>query len=912
MSPVMPSASERALARLGALVREKYRIVRLLGVGGMAAVYAAVDLDGRRVAIKFLHERLADDPVMVRLFDREAHTSNQIEHPGAVPVLESGIDANGCAFLVMPLLYGETLRQRWERANKRLPLIDVGVFLSDVLDVLACAHDKGIIHRDIKPENLFVTSSGDVRVLDFGIARRTDSTGTATVTGGIIGTPAFMPPEQAVADRDAIGPPSDCWAMGATLFTLLSGEFVHPADSGPAQLAAAITRRARSLAEVAPDMAPAIVQFVDKSLAFEPKDRWRSAREMREALLRAFEEALGTPLEDVALRVRANLIAELTLGAESADLDTELPLRASHPPPINNSSTKAGLAKSLRRKGLGGHRTPVLAGAVALGIAASVAAFRHDRHERSAVDSVGSAALSAASAAPAQVVERDAGEPANPRALAHLRGGIQNWRDGSVFAAQQDFDRASELDPSLGEAHLYAMLLLNDEETMREEYRGALAHRDRLGPRDRALLDAFADAMTVPWNLNAAAERLFAVKKEFPSDWMVLATLSGLLVMSGRSAEAFAVLDELLYLDPLLGLGWSDKAEAFAVMGDASGARASLQECVRLAATADACLDQLMLFDMSEGRCAEAEQSGRKLMATPLAPKWWGLRLADSIYGRGGSLESVHNVLEQQWRLASPAEREVTRLKSEARFHVLAGNFAEVERSLDAWGELIASKKYEIDHVPVESLRLSLAMELGDRHRAARLAARFLSQRDSLLASHFDWEIVPLRTQYLAGGMSREAFEARRQKWLERMASRPPLQEEINSRWTEAYGHAAVTHLDAVAALRALPKNPPTWDLLRQEPEDELAIGRVYFLTGDTAKAVQYLGHGARRCQALRRPFEHTWLHLHLGAALERAGDIPGACAAYDVVLTRWGKEPRSVSAKTARARHAALHCPPR
>jgi len=313
MSTLPPrwSNSQRALARIGTVV-QNCRIERLIGVGGMAVVYAAVQPDQRRVAIKFMLERFRDDPNMLQLFMREANVANQVGHPGAVPVLDCSMDDEGCAFLIMPLLEGETVRIRWERSGLRLPLAHVAVLMSDALDVLVSAHARGIIHRDVKPENLFITSDGELRVLDFGIARRLDRDGTTTVTGHMIGTPAFMPPEQALGNRSAIGPSSDCWAVGATMFSLLSGELVHVADGAHAQLAAAATRHARSLAEVAPNLPLSIVRFVDKALAFDPKDRWPSAGEMRDALHLALEGVLGEPVESVAMRVRAEFATELS------------------------------------------------------------------------------------------------------------------------------------------------------------------------------------------------------------------------------------------------------------------------------------------------------------------------------------------------------------------------------------------------------------------------------------------------------------------------------------------------------------------------------------------------------------------------------------------------------------------------
>ncbi|WP_394832617.1 AAA family ATPase [Pendulispora rubella] len=302
---------ERVLARLGSVI-QLYRIERVLGVGGMAAVYAARAEDGHPVAMKVMLERFLDDPALLALFAREALIANQVGHPGAVPILAHDVDEDGCPFLIMPLLEGETLRRRWERADKHLSMAEVGVLLLDVLDVLSAAHEKGIVHRDIKPENVFVTLDGDARVLDFGIARRVDGEGSVTVTGQMFGTPAFMPPEQALGDRRSIGPHSDCWAVGATIFTLISGEFVHAADNVGAQLAAAATKSARSLREVAPNLPASMVRFVDRALAFEPTHRWPSATPMRTALAEALCEALGRPLDEVTTQVRTNLRAELS------------------------------------------------------------------------------------------------------------------------------------------------------------------------------------------------------------------------------------------------------------------------------------------------------------------------------------------------------------------------------------------------------------------------------------------------------------------------------------------------------------------------------------------------------------------------------------------------------------------------
>ena len=319
---VLPSASVRALSRIGSTVQQKYRITELLGIGGMAAVYAATHRNGHRVAIKFLLDESSKQPDLRQLFSREAYVANQVGHPGAVPVLDDDVDEEGCAFLIMPLLEGETLGSRWARAGRRLPFAEVAVLMLDALDVLMSAHAKGIVHRDIKPDNLFVTTEGGVRILDFGVARKVDA---GAGTDRVFGTPVFMPPEQAGGNAEAIGPHSDCWALGATMFALLSGEFVHPVAQSGEHVTAAATQRARSLASTMPDLPAPIVQFVDKALSFDPADRWPSAREMREALTETAEQALRQPLSGVAACVRAVLGAEVSAVASQAPVSMEIP-----------------------------------------------------------------------------------------------------------------------------------------------------------------------------------------------------------------------------------------------------------------------------------------------------------------------------------------------------------------------------------------------------------------------------------------------------------------------------------------------------------------------------------------------------------------------------------------------------------
>ncbi|HEY6459342.1 MAG TPA: protein kinase [Polyangiaceae bacterium] len=284
----------RARGRVGAVLCGKYQLVALLGVGGMASVYAAKHLrNANRVAVKVLHPEIALDAGFRSRFLREGYAANSVEHPGTVRVLDDDRAEDGSVFLVMELLEGETLEARCERFGHALAAPEVVTIGRQLLLVLQAAHAKGIVHRDIKPENVFVTRDGVLKVLDFGVARLREGSPRRTRSGDVFGTPAFMPPEQALGRTSEVDALSDVWAVGATLFTLLSGRLVHEAETGQEMLVYAATRPARSLASVAPGAPPALVAVVDRALALRKEDRWPSALAMAQALETVQREALS-------------------------------------------------------------------------------------------------------------------------------------------------------------------------------------------------------------------------------------------------------------------------------------------------------------------------------------------------------------------------------------------------------------------------------------------------------------------------------------------------------------------------------------------------------------------------------------------------------------------------------------------
>lgn len=212
------------------LVLDRYRLDRLLGAGGMADVWLATDTrTGMPVAVKRLHPHLAADPAMVERFEQEARATAAVRHPNTVGVLDAGR-----LVVVLEYVAGETLAERIRR--EPVGPAEVQRIGAEIGSALAAVHAAGIVHRDVTPGNVMLDREGRARLADFGIARPLEAPAGLTSTGDLIGTWRFVAPE--VLDGGAAGPPSDVWALGATLYEALTGVPPYPATS-PAELVAA-------------------------------------------------------------------------------------------------------------------------------------------------------------------------------------------------------------------------------------------------------------------------------------------------------------------------------------------------------------------------------------------------------------------------------------------------------------------------------------------------------------------------------------------------------------------------------------------------------------------------------------------------------------------------------------------------
>jgi serine/threonine-protein kinase len=403
----------RSNARVGMTLRGKYRLDRVLGVGGMAAVYAATHRNQKQFAVKMLHPELSLREDIRTRFIREGYAANSLKHAGAVAVLDDDVAEDGSAFLVMELLEGAEVEALW-RSAAPVPLGASLAVIDQLLDVLVAAHSKGVVHRDIKPANLFLSRDGTLKVLDFGIARLRDAAGGdhATHTGMLLGTPAFMAPEQALGQSSDIDGQTDIWAAGATLFTLLTDRPVHEAVNAQQIMIKAATTPPRSLASVA-RVHPAIVAVVDRAIAFRKADRWPTAAAMRDALRKAYVAVFGE-------EISRSQLAHLFQGTDGTLADTTAVSRAGAPvvtggaaslpshtgQPVSRSAALPVVTAAGARR-----QRPWLLGAVGVGaLGLAVLAGFELRGHASGSDSAPSA--SSAEATPlAPVVDRPSREP---------------------------------------------------------------------------------------------------------------------------------------------------------------------------------------------------------------------------------------------------------------------------------------------------------------------------------------------------------------------------------------------------------------------------------------------------------------------------------------------------------------------
>ncbi len=274
----------------GAVLGKKFRVGKMIGHGGMGAVYA-VTVEGdptQKLAVKLLHAEHMSDPEILKRFIDEGRACERLVHPNIARVLETHVAEDGRPFIVMELLDGVPL-SAYTKSGGRVPLLQSAIILQGVLAGLAAAHAQGVVHRDLKPDNVFLSrdEAGQyhAKILDFGIAKVMDAAGgmgQRTRTGALLGTPAYMSPEQIRTAKDVDGR-ADLWSAGVMLYEMLTGRPAFPAPTEYARLSAVLNREPQPIGEVDRELV-AMTPFIAKALEKDRTKRFATALDMARAL----------------------------------------------------------------------------------------------------------------------------------------------------------------------------------------------------------------------------------------------------------------------------------------------------------------------------------------------------------------------------------------------------------------------------------------------------------------------------------------------------------------------------------------------------------------------------------------------------------------------------------------------------
>jgi len=975
---------------------DRYVIEAPLGEGGMGEVYQARDTRlERRVALKLLRKQGAAEPEAWQRAEgrmlREARAAAALSHPNSVAIYDIG-ELSGAPYLAMEFVDGVSLRQliaARTTSSRRLG------WLADVARALSAAHREGIVHRDIKPENVMLRDDGTIKVLDFGIARRmrvglstrgstpgeddleppsNPKSDTLTGEGMMVGTPAYMAPEQ--LRGDAVDARIDQFGWGVLAYELLTGEVPFgPGLDGVRLLSAILADDPPSLHGIVP---ATVERTLRRAVSKRPADRFPSMDHVIESLVPfvtgeflaipdivriadadAEEDpsapsatrsgAVAVGHEPETLEAPRPLVASTSRSATprpeaggapmntirspspvtgkrakpfeppSVRIETPAPALPERPPLANTveSPTAVAVGPTLRASVQGRWQlvaavTLALTGLVVL---ATGIVSRVRRGSTAAPEAAAAAAAAAPSTQPTAVTELELPSSSSPEALAAYRQGLQSIRDASWGLAYSAFERAAKLDPTLGAAHLRLAVIdrfRGKTTSTRAAFQRAVELRATMPARDQVLLDAFEPLIQRdPPDQVATTVRLEAATQRFPGDAELVLLLHA--VQPDASPErTLELVDRCLELDQRYADCW--QARALALFRDERIPEAidALDRCVELAPLATDCVIERLRFQRIMGRCSRLEPDARRWITKEQAAPIAYQELAMALEASGQPLSAVGAAVDQAARRFREAGMPEAAAKLRINFAILSGHFDEAERlAKDFEREIIGESQEEKHTVPAVAL-VRLYWEMGQDRKAGEVAEQFLSQRAAWVRPlkwrpWDDAQALLLKAKHRAGQMDAVAYEAARAGW--------------EREWQAKEADPSVLWLIGTAATASTPqqgRDALAGNVLKRPhvhyPQADISmvtavLGEVAFLAGRYDEALPRLESAARSCTALDDPLRHTLATYRLGVVRERLEEKAEACAAYKVVLRRWGQADESTTAKAAARRAKALGC---
>ena len=896
-----------------------YTIETLLGSGGMGAVYLAMDTRlQRRVALKVILETDKPEDVKenaARLL-REARAAASLTHPNVVGVFDVG-EIDGRVYLAMEYVVGKTLRELMK--DEEIPWQKRLRWLVDVARALAAAHRDGLVHRDIKPENVMVREDGIVKVLDFGIARRTaapvDPTGktesahahlgTLTGKGLVVGTPMYMAPEQLKGgDPDTR---TDQFAWGVMSYEVLSGERPWAAKSDLlAAVATILTEDPQSLRRHAPDLPPAVESAIARTLARNPNERYESMEDVADLLDPLAVRSGGT--SEARLGSRRSLPSPSAPKTKRAGRFEDAPEpkeeddhKSTRQAMVTAKSPEHPLAPKPQQRPR--RRWPFLAGLV---IATAASGVYYKYRKTPAVVTPASGTTSS----PVASDSAQAPPTTNAKALASYQQGMQQWRDGSGRQSLASLEQALAADPSFAAADVELALehlVLGERAPARRHYLKAYASRERLGAREAALLGAIDPLVRSSADLAGAEQKLQAAAARFKKD-PAFELLLGYVRESrfdyeqARNDYEFAITRDASYVPALLGKGRVQR-----LLGSADAALETLGQCIKSSSVAAMCLEERLLLLRDRGDCKGMEADARAWQGIDpdsYYPSYW---VAAALMARKEPLASVEIALQRAWNALPKDERDLDETEDSANLALGQGDFVEAERATTSWDQ---SQKLDVmlRSGPQQQLAF-IAYETGDVAKAARIADAFLKMVPALNQSPTGSDPTIWAQEYLfrGGKISQPDLDERRKSWQRDQEANETQQEIMRLgpfRWAQLYAGFAESADEAKDALGKLNDFLPLPPDSRRTAAFDAEIGKSYALAGNAEAALGPLRRVTSACIALGSPILQTRSFYFLGMALETKGDLDGAKAAYQTVIDRWGNaKPRSRTAEDAKKR---------
>lgn len=492
------------------------------------------------------------------------------------------------------------------------------------------------------------------------------------------------------------------------------------------------------------------------------------------------------------------------------------------------------------------------------------------------------------------VTQRPAPLSTSPEAVAAFDEALQLQKDAQPAGVVTKLQEATTKDPSLAAAHLRLAAWLVEEDTSlaRASWQAAQRNRERLSKHDQELLRGLSPYLASTVDPAGFVKAMDDVAADDDDDdefrfWRAYAHL-----LNGDHEGARAIAKD--GAPTFLLHAWIEGSAAL-MAGDEAAGVSALHRCVDAAPSSTKCLQELIGLHLRQGRCAEMDKAARELVARAPDDPDAERMLAYALAAEGVPWASIVEVLNRAQRKVTPAYQAIADDVHKTRVFALAGEFKNAEASARAWQAKTSSSSQIWIHVLPTTYVIGALLEMGRLDDAGAEAAAFLRTAPAFQKDAFgdDWSAFFENVLFLAGKVGVDELEQHRAAWMQEQWQKQPRADRLLGLWRDAWGEWARTPDQAKLARAALEKwqtqgltIPP---MTRLEPGVALAVGQTYLHSGDVEKALPLLEHAAFSCLALLEPYRSTRTHLALGQARLAKGDVAGARAEFDVVVSRWG-----------------------